>query len=61
MDTYGIAALSMGMSAAKVQQQAGVAVLKNVMDSQEQISSKLIEAISELPVGQDMSQVNVLV
>lgn len=58
---YGIAQLSMAMSAANVQQAASVSVLKNTMDAGEQIAMKLIDALADLPVGQAPAGVDIQV
>lgn len=46
-----IAAMSMNMSAAKVQQNVGIAMLKNSMEQQEAIAQNMVQMISPEGLG----------
>lgn len=46
-----IAAMSMNMSAVKVQQNVGIAMLKNSMEQQEAIAQNMVQMISPEGLG----------
>ncbi len=49
MDTSAIASLATDMSNVRLQQSAGIAVLKKAMDIQEQGALQLLQAIPPMP------------